>query len=106
MASWLLIVVIDVIGYSLITYWLPIDYSSITNIPPASASNMEKPIFIEMMFTLKIWSYNTGKTDSSKKTLNKLSPLGHMQTKWSSQQFINTFHFWLYMFINFVMITN
>ena len=102
MANWLLIVVIDVIGYSLITYWLLIYYEY----PPASASNMEKPIFIEMMFTLKIWSYNTGKTDSSKKTLNKLSPLGHMQTKWSSQQFINTFHFWLYMFINFVMITN
>ena len=35
---------------------------------------MEKPIFIEMMFTRK-WSYNAGETDASKKTLHKLSLL-------------------------------
>ena len=86
--------VIDVIDYSfdylLITHWLPIDYSSITNFPPASANNMEKyPFFIEMMFTGK-WSYNAGENDSSKKTL-ELSLLRHMQTKRCSQQILFIF---------------
>ena len=86
--------VIDVIDYSfdylLITHWLPIDYSSITNFPPASANNMEKyPFFIEMMFTSK-WSYNAGETDWSKKTL-ELSLLRHMQTKRCSQQILFIF---------------
>ena len=80
---------------TLISHWLPTDYSSITSFPPASANNMEKyPFFIEMMFTCK-WSYNVG----------ELSPLRHMQTKRCPQQ-IPPFHFWLYVFINFLMITN
>ena len=86
---------------SLITHWLPIDFSFITNFPAASASNMEKyPFFIEMMFTCK-WSYNAGESDSSKRT-HKLSPLRHANKAVLST---NTFHFELYIIINFVMIT-
>ena len=53
-----------------------------------------------MMFTCK-WSYNAGETDSSKRT-HKLSPLRHAKKVVFST---NTFHFELYVIINFVMIT-
>ena len=93
---------IDYSSMTLISHWLPIDHSSVSRFPPASGSDMEKYpfFFIEMMFTCK-WSYNAGETDSSKRT-HKLSPLRHANKAVLST---NTFHFELYVIINFVMIT-
>ena len=83
---------------SLITHWLPIDYASITNFPPASASNMEKyPLILK-------WCLPVNEVITQPRLTYRLSPLRHMQTKRCSQQ-IPAFHFWLYFFINFLMIT-
>ena len=86
-------------------HWLVIDYLLITHLYRLFHQLLvviwrNTLFFIEMMFTCK-WSYNAGETDSSKRT-HKLSPLRHANKAVLST---NTFHFELYIIINFVMIT-